>query len=123
MDVVEHEDPTALIEVWSGYDLAVVADAVVSGGEPGTVHLLTTGMDLPPLVGAVAATPRGGTHGFGLASALELSRALGTLPRRVVVVGVEAASFDHGAPLSAPVAAAVEAATQQVLAVLVRGAD
>jgi hydrogenase maturation protease len=75
---------------------------VCSGGPPGTVHLLDTG----------------GTHAFGLAAAVELARALRRLPPRLVVVGVEASTFEYGAPLTAPVAAAVPAAVAQVLAVL-----
>jgi hydrogenase maturation protease len=117
--VVEHEDPTALLDLWVGHGPVVVVDAVASGGAPGTVHTIETGADgpgMPP--GAWAATGRGGTHAFGLAAAVELARALHRLPQRLVVVGVEAAGFEYGAPLSAPVAAAVPAAAAQVLAVL-----
>jgi hydrogenase maturation protease len=45
---------------------------------------------------------------------VELGRALGRLPDRLVVVGVEAAQFEHGAPLSAGVAAAVPVAAAAV---------
>jgi hypothetical protein len=47
------------------------------------------------------------THGFGPAAAVELARALGLLPRRSVVYAIEGTSFEAGAPLSPPVAAAV----------------
>jgi hydrogenase maturation protease len=45
---------------------------------------------------------------------VELGRALGRLPNRLVVVGVEAERFDHGAPLSPHVAAAVPVAAARV---------
>jgi hydrogenase maturation protease len=111
--VVEHEDPTALVDLWTGRALAVVVDAVCSGAAPGSLVVLETGTDdlrLPE--SAWAATGRGGTHGFGLAAAVELARALGRLPRRMVVVGVEATRFDHGEPLSEPVARAVGRAVE-----------
>ena len=70
----------------------------------------------PPLPEAAwARTGRGGTHAFGLAAAVELARVLGRLPGRVTVVGVEAGSFEPGAPLSPAVAAAVPRAVDAVL--------
>ncbi len=59
-----------------------------------------------------------GTHGFGLAGAIELARALDRLPARLVVVGVEAVGFEHGAPLSGPVRAAIPRATDIALAIV-----
>ena len=117
--VLEHEDPTALLDLWSGGDLVVVVDAVHSGEPPGTIHQLETGEGasaMPPR--AWAATGRGGTHAFGLAAAVELARALHRLPARLVVVGVEAESFGYGEPMTGPVAAAVEPAAARVLAIV-----
>ncbi len=51
---------------------------------------------------------RSSTHAFGVGDAVELARALGRLPARVVVYGVEGADFTAGAPLSAAVESAVE---------------
>ncbi len=45
---------------------------------------------------------------MGLAEAVELARALGRLPARLVVYGIEAASFETGAEPSAAVRAAAE---------------
>lgn len=117
VDVVAHEDPTGLLDLWRDVALAVVVDAVRSGAEPGTVHVIEAGRDAPPLAEhAWARTGRGGTHAFGLAAAVELSRALGSLPGRLVLVGVEAAGFEHGAGLSGPVARALD----EVVATAVR---
>jgi hydrogenase maturation protease len=121
VEVVEHEDPTDLALLWTGREVVVVVDAVSSGErvEPGTVHVLRTGAGRPPLGDqGWARTGRVGTHAFGLASAVELSRALERLPDEVTVVGVEAGGFDHGAPLSPHVAAAVPSAVAAVLALL-----
>lgn len=116
--VVVHEDPTCLVELWGAEDTVVVVDAVRSGAAPGTVHVLdATSGTLADR--AWTRTGRGGTHAFGLAAAVELARALHRLPRRLLLVGVEATSFEHGAPLSTPVARAVEAAVRTVEALLV----
>ena len=48
------------------------------------------------------------THLIGLADALELARALGRLPPRVVVYGIEGHRFGVGDPVSPAVAAAVD---------------
>ena len=113
--VVVHEDPTALVELMAGRSLAVIVDALRSPGQAGSVHVIEAGQT--PLSASTDPGPAG-SHGFGLASSLELARALGSLPPRVVVVGVVGSRFAVGAPLSDPVAAAVPAAVASVLAVL-----
>ncbi|MDN4479690.1 hydrogenase maturation protease [Demequina muriae] len=118
--VVTREDPTALIQLWGGCREAIVVDAVASGREPGTVQVIEAGADAPPLpTDAFAASGRGGTHAFGLAGAVELARALGTLPPRVIIVGVEAATFAYG-PMSPQVSASIGAAAAAVEAELAR---
>jgi hydrogenase maturation protease len=122
--VVVHEDPTALIDLWAGHDLVVVVDAVRSGAPAGSLHRLETGADAPALPrSAWAGSGRGGTHAFGLAAAVELARALRRLPQRLVLVGVEAGRFDHGEPLTAPVARSVGTATARVAAEIEAGAE
>ncbi len=99
-----------LLDAWEGLDTAVIVDAVLSGGEPGSVHLLDASWEpLPARVGSAS------THGLGLAEALELGRALGRLPRRVVVVGVEMDHAETAGDLSEAVSAAVDAAAAAVL--------
>jgi hydrogenase maturation protease len=115
LEVRTEEDPTALLDLWEGHDHVVLVDAVVTGRSPGTLHRLEVGTDAPPLPAeSWAGTGRAGTHAFGLATAVELGRALGRLPARVVVVGVEAADVDLGDTLSPAVAAVVEQAADLV---------
>ena len=117
--VAVHEDPTALLHLWSGVDFTIVVDAIMSGGQPGDVLVREVGAGSAALPEeAWAETGRGGTHAFGLATAVELARGLGRLPGRVVLVGVEAASFEHGEALTAPVAAGCERAVSAIRAVL-----
>jgi len=93
-------DPMGLLDRLAGVDRLVLIDAVVSGGEPGTTRRF--GADAP-----FAETAGASTHNFKLAAALALGRALGRLPERVEVWGIEAAEFGHGAPLTLAVAEAV----------------
>ena len=44
VEVVEHEDPTDLIELFSGRSLVVVVDAVLSGTATGAVRVIETGV-------------------------------------------------------------------------------
>lgn len=119
IQVVEREDPTSLIDLWGDRDLAVVVDAVSSNGVPGTLMIMESGVGGAPLTeDAWTRTGRGGTHAFGLAAAVELSRALHRLPRRLVLIGIEAGGLEHGEPLSAPVSAAVELAVEAVIGML-----
>ncbi len=106
--VAIHEDPTALFHLWSDATCVVVIDAIVSGAAPGTIVVREVGAGSDALPESTwAETGRGGTHAFGLATAVELARILGRLPDDVVLVGVEAESFEHGEGLTSLVARAV----------------
>jgi len=119
IEVVEREDPTSLIDLWGGRDLAVVVDAVCSGGVPGALVIMESGVGAAPLQqDAWTRTGRGGTHAFGLAAAVELARALNRLPRRLVLVGIEVGRLEHGAPLSEPVGGAVGLAVDSICGLL-----
>jgi hydrogenase maturation protease len=114
VDVREVDDPSDLLDVWEGFARVVVVDAMASGRPPGSVVTLDV-TDVPLPAGSWAA---GGTHALGLAAAVELSRALGRLPARLWVVGVEAGTTASGAAPSGAVTAAVEPAVAAALATL-----
>ena len=98
-----------LLEAWQGSELVVVADAVSSGAEAGTLHRYdATAGPLP----ARLASPS--THGWGLAQAVELGRALGRLPRRLVIYGIEGQDFQTGRGLTPAVERAVGDAAERV---------
>ena len=118
VQVVERADPTDLLDAWAGHDAVVLVDAVCSGAPPGTLHVLHVGAADVVDAAAWTATGRGGTHGWGVGEVVALGRALGRLPQRLVVLGVEAVQFDHGAPLSPPVRDAVPQAAEAVLSAL-----
>lgn len=100
-------EPVSLLNSWEGCDVAYVVDATQSAHEAGTVRrLLAHEGPLPPEL------QRASTHLLGVAEAIELARALGRLPARTIVYGIEGGSFDTGTGLSPAVqAAAVTVAT------------
>jgi hydrogenase maturation protease len=102
-------EPTGLMDAWEGADALWLVDAVSSGAPPGSVHRLDASeQELP------AGLFRASTHHFGLAETVELARTLGRLPRRVVVYGIEGASFAAGDGLTPEVDAAAERVAEQV---------
>ena len=112
-EVVTVTSPTRLIDVWDGRDDVVVVDAVRTGRDPGEVSVVeVTERPLPARPGA------GGSHGFGIAEAVELARSLDRLPRRLVVVGIEAGSFAQGSEMTPAVTAAAAGAVRAVLEAL-----
>ena len=112
VDIVECEqEPSRLIDAWAGAGTALVVDAVDSGSAPGSVHRFDAGARPIP-----ERLFRSSTHSFGLGETVELARALGRLPERVIVYGIEGAVFEAGEGLSAEVAAAVEETAAALLA-------
>jgi hydrogenase maturation protease len=109
-------EPVGLIDAWAGAETVVVADAVASGGEPGELHRIDAGA--APLPAAFAGPS---THALGLAEAVELARALGRLPPRLVVYGIEAAGFATGADPTPAVRAGAERAASSAAAELAGG--
>ena len=111
-DVIVREqggEGTALMEALDGPAAAVLIDAVESGAEPGTVHRWDVSRE-----GINAKFLRCSTHNFSVHDAVEMARALGKLPPRVLVFGIEGHNFEPGAELSPPVEAALNAVTVQV---------
>jgi hydrogenase maturation protease len=105
IEVAEHDGEAAsLLARLEGAAAAFLVDACVSDAPPGTVRRFDV---------AAAPLPHNAfglsSHGLGLATAVELARALGQLPRRCVVYAIEGQSFAAGAPLSPPVGEAVAA--------------
>ena len=114
VELVEHEgEPTALIDAWSGRRVTVVVDAIAGKGPPGAVRSFDATFSALP-----ASLSGGSTHAFTLPQAIELARALGRLPVRLLVVGIEGARFEASSRPARPVADAIEPAAQAVLELL-----
>lgn len=119
VEVAEHDgEATALLARLDGAAAAFLIDACTSGAPAGTVRRFD--VSAGPLPQAAFGLS---THGFGLAEAVDLARALGQLPPRCVVYAIEGASFAEGAPLSPAVAAAVADVARRLGAEIVGNAD
>ena len=94
-------EPVSLLDTWTGFERVFVVDAMQSGAAPGTVRRIDVGEE--PLPDDLRGPS---THLLGIGEAVELARALGRLPRQLVLYGIEGARWDTGAELSPPVAAA-----------------
>jgi hydrogenase maturation protease len=106
-------EATELIETFRDADLAVLVDAVASGGEPGTVFRFDAVAEPLP-----AGFGRLSSHGLGLAEAIELARVLGRLPTGVLVYGIEGVDFTPGQGLTAAVERAVGRVTSELILLL-----
>lgn len=98
-----------LIELWDGADEVVVIDAMRSGRPPGAVERFE------PLVEPMAdRSTFASTHGLGLLAAIDMGRALGRLPERLIVYGVEVANVEPGDTLTPAVASAAVRLAEEI---------
>jgi hydrogenase maturation protease len=103
-------EPVSLVDAWTGADEVFVVDAVSSGSPPGFVQRIDASDG--PLPATLTAAS---THTLGVGEAIELARALGRLPRRVVLYGIEAERIAAGAELTSAVAEAVDEVVERIL--------
>jgi hydrogenase maturation protease len=95
-------EPAAILEMPASAHVILV-DTVVTGSAPGTIH--TWEASARPLTHAPF---RGSTHSLGVADTIELTSALGRLPKRVTIYGIEGVRFEPGAAPLPAVAVAVD---------------
>ena len=88
-------EATSLMSEWTGFDDVVLVDACRGAGPPGSVHRFG-----PDDVERVARLQHASTHSLGVAAAIGLARALGTLPSRLVIYAIEAGHAREGEGLS-----------------------
>jgi hydrogenase maturation protease len=111
VSVVELEgEATSLLEVWDGFDRAIVVDAVKGGMPAGHIYRFEALFNPPP-----DELFSYSTHAFGVSSAIALGRALDRLPGRLVVYGIEGASFEAGTTLTPAVERAVASVTRRIV--------
>jgi hydrogenase maturation protease len=107
----EPGEAAKLMDAWADVDVAILVDAIQSGEEVGAVLRLDASVSSLP-----ATIARSSTHAFGVAEAVELARALGKLPRKTIVFGIEGRTFDFRASVTPEVERAVGEVCSLVLA-------
>ena len=109
--IIEHEsEGVALLDFMAGWQCVILIDATSSGAPGGTLQRLDARAAPVP-----AQMFRHSTHAFGLASAIELGRALDRLPPRLVVYGIEGRDFAAGTRLSDEVEARLPELIERVV--------
>ncbi len=103
------DDATDLLDLWEGSETVYVVDAVRSSRSPGTIHRFEV-----KGTGPIERLPVTSTHGLSLSQAIALGHALGRLPPRLLVFGIEVGDVGMGPGLSPAVAAAVEEVTWRI---------
>ncbi len=102
-----------ILDVLDGEGTLIVVDAISSGRPPGTIHRF----DWPNH--DVQILRPGSSHNLSSASALRLAAALGILPPRVIVFGIEVESLGTTVGLSARVTAAVPDVVRRIVDLVV----
>ena len=103
------QEASRLLDAWAGADAVSVVDAVSSGAPPGTIHRFDASERALP-----STVFRGSTHALGVGEVIELARALGRLPSRVLVFGIEGGRFGSGHGLTSEVSEAVRVVAAEV---------
>ena len=109
--IVRRGDMLALAADFADCGALVCVDAAAPISSPGQIHRVDlTTEELPRELLSAS------THGFGLADAIELARALGRAPQIIFIYAVEGACFDAGATLTHAVAGAADETARLVAA-------
>lgn len=85
----------SLIESWNAFESVIIIDAVKSGALPGRIHRFDAVANTVP-VGFFNYS----SHAFSVAEAIEVSRALGSLPSSLIIYGIEGKTFSNGTELT-----------------------
>jgi hydrogenase maturation protease len=113
--VITDGEPSRLIDLWESAELAMVIDAIRTlGSDPGRIHQFT--------VDEAVADPgtSASSHGLGLGEAVELGRALGRMPQRLIILAIEGVDFSVGLGFSPAVADGIHDLESGVLSELAR---
>ena len=102
-------DGAELIEMFSSARIAILVDAVSSGGKPGAIYRFDALTQPIPTQLSFQST-----HVFGIAEAIELARVLEQLPPSLVVYAIEGENFSTGVGLSSKAREAVQKVVEQV---------
>ena len=105
-------DGTAILEAWSGTQLAIVIDCVSSGAPAGQIYRFDALAE--PLPESLFS--RVSTHCFSVIKVIELARAVGRLPDRLLVYGIERGETNAGEGLTPEVGYSAEVVVNQIVA-------
>ncbi len=103
-------DGTQLMQAWAGFETVYIVDCITSGAPAGTRFRLDAAERSMP-----THFFRSSSHLFGVAEAIEMSRALHQLPGKLIVYGAEGTQLDLGKPMSPEMKEALELVASDLL--------
>ena len=106
----ESGEGAALMEAWEGYQSVIIVDAVSSGAKSGTIFKIDANKKKVPVKFFHYST-----HAFNVAEAIELARTMNTLPKRILIFGVEGENFTAGTNISHVVQKAANQVIKQII--------
>lgn len=106
----ESGEGAALMEAWQGFQNVILVDAVSSGAMSGTIFRIDANKETVP-----TKFFHYSTHAFSVAEAIELARAMNTLPPNIVVYGIEGMNFAAGTTISTSVQKAAKQVIKQIV--------
>jgi hydrogenase maturation protease len=106
-------EATELMQAWNQTEHVLIIDAICSGQPPGSIQRFDVSQRALP-----ACLKETSTHAFGLSQAIELARVLNTLPKQIIVFGIEGKNFEPGETLSHEIQQAVDLCVQQIQTVV-----
>jgi hydrogenase maturation protease len=107
--VESNGDGAELIEMFGLVRMAILIDAVSSGGIPGTIYQFDAHKQPIPVQLSFQST-----HAFGVGEAIELARVLEQLPPTLIVYAIEGENFSAGIGLTSKVEQAAQMVVEQV---------
>jgi hydrogenase maturation protease len=102
-------DALGLMEDWPACAAVVIVDAASSGAPAGTIHRIDA--VAAPLPGHLRPVS---SHGFGVMEVVELARALGKFPGRLLVYGIEGTCFEEGAAPTSDCRRAIDDVVEEI---------
>ncbi|SYZ73084.1 Hydrogenase 2 maturation protease [Candidatus Zixiibacteriota bacterium] len=100
----------SLINDWGGYNKVIIIDALQSGAAPGRIIRIDAGADK-----LTAAPVFHSSHALGVAEAVEMARAVGKLPEKIIIYGIEGRNFSAGEGTTPEVESAVPEIIELIL--------
>jgi len=111
LNAFEHSgDGLNLIQLWEPSSEVVLVDAVLAQGDLGQVRVWD-GIAAPLEPDLF----RFSSHSLGVGEAIEMARLLGSLPKQLLIYGIEGKQFEVGTTPSAAVLQAVEKVVHMIL--------
>jgi hydrogenase maturation protease len=106
----ESGEGATLMEAWQGYETVILVDAISSGAKPGTILKIDASKEI-----GSAKFFHYSTHAFSVTEAIELARAMKTLPPKLFVYGIEGVNFNAGVDISHVVQESAKQVVDQIL--------